>query len=309
MHMNSAWMLRLASGLALFVATACGGIVVVDHDLGGGEGGAGGFPSGTTGSGAGTPTSSASTGGGGPGTGGGLPGEAVPEPIQQRCPDLAAQPVVCVTTAYKGVAVVSPATGQHCHLFDFLDGDLQAAWKNSSIGVLGNHLYFPQGERGAARISLDLGVIEPATMSRGVTAITTWQGSLLVRPYDSFESNLERYATFDDLRAGSVAEVFQVNNDNLFVFAASRTSLFSAWHSTSFIEREPIPAFDSIATIALQNFDGWVDGLWPNDTDGTLIVLSDRILYTFEQTTGAQVGRAPVSSGLGQLMGLACWRN
>ena len=305
MHLTSAWITLLASGLTILVA--CGGNVVVDGDPSAGLGGAGGTGA-YTGVGAGVPGTGGTggVGAGSTGTSSGTAGGAgnVPDVVKNTCPDIAAEPLVCVTLAVDGLAVVSPESGQHCKLQPLYDHLLGFV---GSLGVIGNHVYWCDYDR-VRRISLDHGVVE-SSAPYACDAVTGWQGKLLVKPSASGSGDvLEVYATFEDISARAPEAVLPpIYNTRI---ATSATTLYSAWHVTNEIARAKLPTLEPVGSLFFANNEDLVHGIWPNEDRGTLLLIRDeRTLLTLDLASGAEVGEADVSLSLSPMGGLSCWRN
>ncbi|EYF00078.1 hypothetical protein [Chondromyces apiculatus] len=305
MHLTSAWTTLLASGLMILVA--CGGNVVIDGDPSAGFGGAGGTGA-YTGVGAGAPATSGTggVGAGSTGTSSGTAGGAgnVPDVVKNTCPDIAAEPLVCVTISVEGLAIVSPESGQHCKLQPLYDHLLGFV---GSLGVIGNHVYWCDEDR-VRRISLDHGVVD-SSAPYACDAVTEWQGKLLVKPQATGNGDtLEVYATFEDISARAPEAVLPpVYNTRL---ATSATTLYSAWHATDEIARAKLPTMEPVASLFFSNNDDWVYGIWPNEDQGTLLVIRDEVdLITLDLASGAKVGGTELSYSLFPMGGLSCWRN
>jgi hypothetical protein len=185
---------------------------------------------------------------------------------------------------------------------------------NSSLGWIGDRLYACARERGVVEIAVADGATRIAPV--GCEAVTSVGKSLLVMP--SMEhgprSGVERYASFDDLRAGKRAEELQASG-HASRFAARGQTGYYAWHSTGEIQLVPLvpvgsPAARAPSVVKLDGYDDWIFGL-DALTDGTLIVGSPsrtrRDIRMFDGKTGAQL--RSISLGLGRggdIAGLKC---
>ncbi|EYF00077.1 hypothetical protein [Chondromyces apiculatus] len=293
MHRGTAQKILLAAGVVATLLVACGGNVVVDHELSSGSGGAGGYTT-VVGVGAGQPTTTSSV------TSTGVGGNTgVPDTIRSACPELAAEMPVCIMVDYEGIVAVSPRTGEQCRLLSDLQGAITSS-DASSIAVIGEQIHWCNFES-LNRISLE-GVVRSVPYL--CQAVTTWEGKLLVRSYGQGTETLKVHGSLEDIEMGVPPEdIFYTDDDNSR-WVASETTLYSAWHSTSEIRRVSFPSLEPQPSLALQGFDGWVMGMWPDEAEGVMLVNSYGRFLTFDLTSGAKVGEVVTSSG----DGIHCWK-
>ncbi|AKT44187.1 hypothetical protein [Chondromyces crocatus] len=279
---KTTWISMLAAGL---FGLACGGNVVVDHDLG--AGGAGGTGPGV-GVGAGTP---------GTGSSGGL------DSLWAACPEQAQQPLVCVAGEGGSLIVFSPGRGSACRPPGY-----QGPQNAPSIGMLGDYLYWCEMGQGVSRLSLQDGSFE-IIPTEPCWAVTVWQDSVaFLGDFAEGPQLLSFYRNFDRPEERTLwftSPSFFMNS----VISGGPNVLSSAWHATSEIVHEVPPDFTVLPGTLMQGFDAWVDGLWTNEADRTVLVLNDGTIYVFHRDTGELLDQHPPGEQGFPQRGLHCWHN
>lgn len=220
---------------------------------------------------------------------------------QRRCVALAGHPVQVVAVGLdSGTSCLGPSVAGAP-----LEG-------NASLGWIGNRIYACVRERGVVEIGMADGAMRVAPV--GCEAVTSVGNSLLVRP--SHEEHglgpiVRRYASFDDLLAGNVAEELAASNHASRIAARGRNGYY-AWHSTDEIQVVPLvkggtPA--PVTRIKLEKYDDWIFGL-DALSDGTLVIGSPsrtaRDIRLFDGTTGAQLRSIQLAPGHRDISGLKC---
>jgi hypothetical protein len=182
---------------------------------------------------------------------------------------------------------------------------------NASLGWIGDRLYVCDRERGVVEIAVADGATRVAPVR--CEAVTSLGKSLLLVPQDhSMSSRMDRYASFDDLRNGKVAEQLAASG-HASRYAARGKAGYYAWHSTDEIQIVPLVGVNanrSSTSVKLEKYNDWIFGL-DALSDGTLVIGSPsrtgRDLRLFDGKTGAQV--QSISLGLGRgadISGLKC---
>lgn len=293
MRRSSAIMALVLSCMGL-VAAACGGTVVVDHGDDPGQGGASSGATGATGA-----TSSTGTGVGG--------SAQVPGAVAAACPDIAAEPLVCLAIAYNGLVVLSPTTGAVCDLLGLEEGI--SGTGESSVAVLGDDVHWCVNDLGLVRVSLATGGVDVSPYR--CDAVTGHREMLLTKPTLADPENfgqLELYPDFEATFSGAPAEVFDIGDTNTRM-TVGLEMLITAWHSTSEVTRYDLPELATSSTLQLLGFDDWVNGLWAGGAPPRLLINSTGPrLVSFDPFTGEQLGEVGLAPQTPQ-GGLHCWGN
>jgi hypothetical protein len=182
---------------------------------------------------------------------------------------------------------------------------------NASLGWIGDRLYACIHDRGVAEISIADGGTRIAPLD--CEAVTSAGSLLLVTPslQRSSTSGVERYASFDDLRAGHVDEHLATPWASRFA-ALGKIGYFASHATNEVVTRPLVPAAAGVpttaTTIKLEGYDGWLFGL-DALADGTLVIASPtrtgRDIRMFDAKTGAQ--RGSMALGLhADIAGLKC---
>jgi hypothetical protein len=291
---------------AVLGTVSCGGIVEIEDATGGAGGTGTGTDPGTgtsssTDPGTGTGTSSST----GPGTDTGTAPDEAAALVAQKCPDIAAEPHYCLTFGYPDeVWAVGPDTGHLCEIGTIAK---EVVSDLSSVAVVGTNAHGCGYDIGAWRASILGGPAEIQPME--CTAITGYQGGFLLYSIFDFQNNVKRYASFEDIGTGKVAESYTIDS-NFSRMTTRGDILFTAWHSTGTIDVFELPSATPQPSLTLEGFDDWVDGMSAT-ADGRLYILSsqNRIL-AFDVGTGEQLQEVftdEVPGGL--LAALHCWSN
>lgn len=160
---------------------------------------------------------------------------------------------------------------------------------SSALGWFNDHVYQCVRERGVAQISLLDGSIQLAPVP--CESVTSDGQSLILTPsLTAFGSSVERYASFDDLRAHKVAAQLPIPG-HVSRLAVRGNLGYVSGHSTDEVS---IIALDSSkrATIKLDRYDDWIFGL-DALSDGTVVIGSPRRtlrdLRLFDGASGKQL--------------------
>ncbi|HSN97275.1 MAG TPA: hypothetical protein VLS89_03220, partial [Candidatus Nanopelagicales bacterium] len=139
------------------------------------------------------------------------------------------------------------------------------------------------------------------------------QGTLILKANDGYSpysyTILERFASFEDIVAGAIAETLPLSVYNTRMTSAEGV-IYSAWHATNTVDLQSLTTYESLPSIPLEGFDDWVHGLWAHPATQQLVLLSahseDRLLR-FDISTGEQLSSVPVQYENYALRGLHCW--
>ena len=205
--------------------------------------------------------------------------DAVAEPLQDApdtsvldglCSDVIDESYVCLAHSPGGILAVGLDTGTICDALPASPDD--RAPRPTSMAWLGSDVYTCSGEHGVlTRTSLLDGTVQRSFAN--CKAVTSHDGGLLLQP------PLENPATMHQLwKAGSFLDAhcghYQVIPVDLHAsrITAHDDVVYTAWHSTSEIDRFHLPGGDPAGTVQLQGFDTWIDGM--SVLDGEQLVVN-----------------------------------
>ncbi len=228
---------------------------------------------------------------------------AVDEAIARRdvelepCDAIRDDSIYCLSVGAGGLEAIGIDSGARC----VLDPDFTPSPHASSMAWSGEALYLCD-DRGLVRYDLATGaVVVPEVTCEAATADG---GDLLVAPPITLgpQRTLFRYADGAGLIDG---DIIQRVGHRLWAsrFVAEGDVLYGAWHSTDHIERHDLATGAPLPALALEGFDGRVEGF---DVVGdTAIVQQSDALLLFGAADGRSRGRIPLG-GFGLRSALAC---
>lgn len=231
-----------------------------------------------------------------------------------KCTSVLSESQRCMALARTGsghrVVAVGLDSGTAC-FGPKVDDDIDL-FGNASLGWIGHRLYACARDRGVVEIALSDGAPRIAPVE--CEAVTSLGKNLLLMPSfgRSTTPSIERFASFEDLRAGNVAETLQPAG-YVSRFAVRGRLGYYANHSTNQVSIVPFgkaTAPSSTAIVRLEDYDDWIFGL-DVMADGTLVIGSPsrtlRDIRMFDGSTGARLRTFSLGLGRdGDIAGLKC---
>lgn len=213
-------------------------------------------------------------------------------PYYTGCEDVTTETHYCITISGSGTALFGLDSGLVCPLGKGSEVFSDHMMNAHSIALLDGHLFMcvdeiidHTGAHGILRFSMLSGLWEVIPVL--CSSLARYENGLIVQPDMSLgPSGVVYYPSLEDLRDGiyvpmgstSIASRMTVNGH----------TLYTAWHSTSEIDRYQLPSGTSAGTIHLEGYDTWVQGLAVTD-DGLLVCNAswpEGRVAVFDEATG-----------------------
>jgi hypothetical protein len=186
-------------------------------------------------------------------------------------------------------------------------GPLEDAFVQPSAALFGDELYFCSAGQQLTRVDLNTEEYEHAEVSCG--GVANYDGKILLMPDPAGGPEdpppgffFFVFDSFDDVVAGAQPALIEAEH-----FATRMTvdgdRLYTAWHSTDFIDVHSLPDGELLAPISLEGHDDWIDGLAINGGVLRLHNWTTQSLISFDVQSGERLGAVPLES---TLTGLAC---